>query len=137
MRTVYDYEQMLLSIRVGQVVSARVSEDGSPRVVQLTARVIPESLLRVDLGLVVENVSPRVRRAIGAGVVVTDIDPDGYFGRLNSSPLGPGDIIIDISGQKIDSVESYEAAVKRLRKNQRVDITVLRRNTLLKFTFQL
>lgn len=137
MRTVYDYEQTLLSIRVGQVVAARVSEDGKSRVVQLTARVIPESLLRVDLGLAVENVSPRLRRAIGGGVVVTDIEPDGYFGRMNSSPISPGDVILAIGNLQIDSVESYETAVKSLRKNQRVDVTVRRQNVLLRFTFQL
>lgn len=133
-RNADEYEQALMTIRIGQPVGARLTVAGVEQTARLTARPVPEFLTRVDLGLEVQNVSERFRRQSGGGVVVRDIRPDGFFGRMEASPIVPGDIIVAIGDRRIDSVEAYEAILKKLKKNRPVDFTIRRQNYLLKFT---
>ena len=136
-RSADDYDQMLLSIRIGQAVAARVQENSAERVVRLIGRAIPESLLRVDLGLVVQNVSSRYRRLGGSGVLVAEVRPDGIIARLKSAPIQPGDILVAVNEEAVDAVEAYDAVVRRLKKGATVEITVRRRNLLFSFSFSL
>ncbi len=136
-RSAEEYESIIMSLRIGQVVAARVSADGSERVYRLTSRAIPPALIRVNLGLEVQDVSVRYRRAVGGGVVVTAVSPDGVFGRLSPPPVMPGDILVEINSRHIDSVESFHDVVKRLKKSSRADFTVRRKNFLFSFTIQL
>jgi len=44
-----------------------------------------------------------------SGVVVTDVDPDGAAAEAG---IQPGDVIREVSGTEIRSVDDYEQAVK-------------------------
>ncbi len=136
-RDVRDYEQVLMSVRIGQIVAVRFAADGVEQVAKLTAREMPESLLRVDLGLEVDDMSVRYSRLYGAGVVVRAVNPAGVFGKMQSSPVQPGDVIISINGRGIQTVSDYENAERRLKKNSIVEIVLRRRNVVLTFTIRL
>ena len=64
-------------------------------------------------GLSVSNITPQMARRnqlpATSGVVVTDVDPDGAAAEAG---IQPGDVIREVSGTEIRSVDDYEQAVK-------------------------
>lgn len=136
-RTMADYEKLLLSVRIGQTVSVRVTGDSAGRTLRLKARVIPEELIRVDLGLDVQDVSIQYRRRVGTGVVVRDIRSTGIFGKMDQPTLAPGDILVSIAGAAVESVQAYKDIQRRLKKGMRVEFVIRRQNVLYTFTVRL
>jgi serine protease Do len=64
-------------------------------------------------GLSVSNITPQMARRnqlpVTSGVVVTDVDPDGPAAEAG---VQPGDVIREVNGTEIRSVDDYEQAVK-------------------------
>ncbi|HYO76603.1 MAG TPA: Do family serine endopeptidase [Thermoanaerobaculia bacterium] len=82
--------------------------------------------VRDKLGLTVQNLTAALRETHNIpadirGVVVTDVKNVSPAGEAN---ISEGDVISEIQGQRINTVEEFRAAVQRLRSGQRVRVYV-------------
>ena len=86
----------------------------------------PAEPVRDKLGLTVQNITANLRAQYNLpdelrGVVVTDVKNVSPAGEAN---IGEGDVISEVQGQRVTSVEEFRAAVDRLRSGQRVRMYV-------------
>ena len=107
-------------------------------VVEDRTRVFPNSANRIsdkpgepapaEYGLHVESLTPERAQKVGVegvkGVVVTEVEPASFAEDLNFSP---GDVISEVNGQVVTSVEDYRKAVTALKAGENVVFKVLRR----------
>ena len=80
------------------------------------------------LGLVVENINSDRRRELGdpeGGVVITEIESDDAW----RAGLRPGDVILMINNQNIESLDDFEALVKEIEPDRAVALRVWRNGT--------
>jgi serine protease Do len=82
--------------------------------------------VRDRLGLTVQNLTANLRAQYNIpddlrGVVVTDVKNVSPAGEAN---IGEGDVISEVQGQRVTSIEEFRAAVDRLRAGQRVRMYV-------------
>ncbi len=67
-----------------------------------------------ELGLTVDEFNSgsqrRPRTSRTSGVVITEIDPQGLAARAE---LQPGDIVVSINGEDVESIEDFKAAMKK------------------------
>jgi len=82
--------------------------------------------VRDKLGLTVQNLTSNLRAQYNipdelGGVVVTDVKNVSPAGEAN---ISEGDVISEVQGQRVTSVEEFRAAVDRLRSGQRVRLYV-------------
>ena len=80
------------------------------------------------LGLVVENINSDRRRELGdpeGGVVITEIESDDAW----RAGLRPGDVILMINNQNIESMDGFEALVKEIEPDRAVALRVWRNGT--------
>jgi len=107
---------------------------GNRRVpVTATASVFPLSEARglgFDLlGVRVDDISPALRRHFGVypktGVVITDVDPRAYLGRIGAAP---GDVILRMDDIPIENTGDFDRAVVKSRLKPSVVILLQRRD---------
>jgi serine protease Do len=82
--------------------------------------------VRDKLGLTVQNLSPELRRLHNvpetiAGILVTDVKSVSPAGDAN---INEGDVISEVQGQRITSVDEFRAIIDRVRSGQRVRVYV-------------
>jgi serine protease Do len=82
-----------------------------------------------QFGLHVENLTPERAQRIGIdvqkGVLVTEVEPTSFADDIQFSP---GDIISEVNGQSVTSVDDYRKAVSNLKAGQNAVFKVLRRS---------
>jgi serine protease Do len=80
-----------------------------------------------EFGLHVESLTPERAQKVGVegvkGVVVTEVDPASFAEDIN---FNPGDVISDVNGQTITSVDDYRKAISKLKAGDTVVFKVLR-----------
>ena len=86
----------------------------------------PAEPVRDKLGLTVQNLSTELRRLHNipndvSGVIVTNVKSVSPAGDAN---INEGDVIREVQGQPINSVDEFRAAVDRFRSGQRVRMYV-------------
>jgi serine protease Do len=106
-------------------------------VVEDRTRVFPNSAGRVsnspdesapaEFGLHVESLSPERAQRIGMegqkGVVVTEIEPASF---ADDAGFNPGDLISEVNGQSVTSIDEYRKATAKLKPGENVVFKVLR-----------
>ena len=78
-----------------------------------------------NLGLTVQELTPELAKSMRLddekGLVVTDVAPDSPAGEVR---ITPGEIIIQINQNDINSIEDYRKAMKKLKKGDNVLLLV-------------
>jgi serine protease Do len=82
--------------------------------------------VRDKLGMTVQNITPELRRLHNLGenvrgVIVTDVKNVSPAGEAN---ISEGDVISEVQGQRVTDVESFRAALDRIKSGQRVRMYV-------------
>jgi serine protease Do len=110
----------------GTRVDLLVLRGGRERSITVTLGELPRSEARGPgsaedqasvIGLSVQELTPELARRLGlsratAGVVVTDVEPGST---AEDAGIRPGDVILEVDREKIDSVREYRAAISRAR----------------------
>jgi serine protease Do len=106
-------------------------------VVEDRTRVFPNTDSRVsdkpgepapaEYGLHVESLTPERAQKVGVegvkGVVVTEVEPASFAEDIN---FAPGDVISEVNGQRVTSVDEYRKAISSLKPGDNVVFKVLR-----------
>ncbi|MEO8380036.1 MAG: Do family serine endopeptidase [Acidobacteriota bacterium] len=109
-----------------QVVTAKTAErpqDGSSTEEAETPVIEP---VRDKLGLTVQSLTTDVRRANGlpsnvSGVLVTNVK---NVSPANDAGISDGDVISEVQGQRVSSIEEFRTALERIKSGQRIRIYV-------------
>jgi serine protease Do len=89
----------------------------------------PDDSAPAEFGLHVESLTPERAQRVGIegvkGVVVSEVEPTSFADDVG---FGPGDVISEVNGQSVASVDDYRGAVSKLKPGQNVVFKVLRRS---------
>jgi len=89
----------------------------------------PDDSTPTEFGLRVESLTPEKAQHVGVdaqkGVLVSEVEPTSFADDIGFTA---GDVIIEVNGQSVSTVEQYRAAVSKLTPGQNVVFKVLRRN---------
>jgi serine protease Do len=81
-----------------------------------------------EFGLRVETLTPDKAQHVGyegqKGVLVTEVEPTSFAEDIN---FLPGDVITEVNGQSVTSVDEYRKAVDKLKPGENVVFKILRR----------
>ena len=87
----------------------------------------PDEAAPAEFGLHVESLTPERAQHVGMegqkGVLVVEVEPTSFADDLN---FGPNDVITEVNGQPITSVDDYRKAVSKLKPGENVVFKVLR-----------
>jgi serine protease Do len=114
-----DGKTMDLKFPVGtQPDSIATGDVGGPSSVQTPAE-------QKDLGISVmpttEEAAKKFHVAVGKGVVITELDPNGVAAQAQ---LTPGDVIMRVNGKSVDSPEAFEDAMSKAKLSDGVRLNV-------------
>ncbi len=135
-----DLPKIVAVTPVGKTVKTLVFRDGKERELKVEVGKLAEEGDRQTapgeaggkLGLVVNELTPELARRHGfapesRGVLIATIDPGSSAANAN---LRPGDLIVEVDGREVASVEAFEAATGRAAKGSVLRLLVQRRDTL-------
>jgi serine protease Do len=90
----------------------------------------PDDSAPAEFGLRVENLTPDKAQHVGVegqkGVLVSEVEPTSFADDIG---FGAGDLISEVNGQSVTSVDEYRKAVDKLKPGENVVFKVLRRST--------
>jgi serine protease Do len=83
-----------------------------------------------EFGLHVESLTPERAQRVGVvegqkGVIVSEIEPASF---ADDTGFQPGDVVSEVNGQAVMTVEDYRKAVAKLKPGENVVFKILRRN---------
>jgi serine protease Do len=88
----------------------------------------PDDSAPAEFGLRVESLTPERGQRVGMegqkGVLVSEVEPTSFADDIG---FGPGDIISEVNGQSVTTVDEYRKAVDKLKPGENVVFKVLRR----------
>jgi serine protease Do len=89
----------------------------------------PDESAPAEFGLHVESLTPERAERVGVegqrGVLVSEVEPTSFADDVGFSP---GDVISEVNGQSVASVEEYRKAVAKLKSGENVVFKILRRS---------
>lgn len=89
----------------------------------------PDDAAPTEFGLHVESLTPERAQRVGVegqkGVLVSEVEPTSFADDVGFTP---GDVISEVNGQSVTSVDEYRKAVARLKSGENVVFKVLRRS---------
>ncbi|MGQ0530800.1 MAG: DegQ family serine endoprotease [Panacagrimonas sp.] len=116
-------------VREGKAIEFKVEigtlEETPPELAQVVPRIEPHTPRNAPLGLVVSGLTSEERRALrvlSGGVRVEQVLP----GPAAAAGIRPGDVILSLSGQEIDSTARFAEVVQRLSPGSTVPVLVSR-----------
>lgn len=87
----------------------------------------PDDSAIVEFGLHVERLTPERAQHVGVegqkGVLVSEVEPTSFADDIG---FAPGDVISEVNGQSVTTVEEYRNAVDKLKPGENVVFKVLR-----------
>ncbi|MGB9433839.1 MAG: Do family serine endopeptidase [Candidatus Acidiferrum sp.] len=88
----------------------------------------PDDSAPAEFGLRVESLTPEKGQRVGVegqkGVFVSEVEPTSFADDIG---FGPGDVISEVNGQSVTTVDEYRKAVDKLKPGENVVFKVLRR----------
>jgi len=89
----------------------------------------PDDAVPSEFGLHVESLTPERAQRVGVegqkGVLVSEVEPTSFADDVG---FAPGDVISEVNGQSVTSVDEYRKAVAKLKVGENVVFKVLRRS---------
>ena len=141
-----DLPRIVASTSVGRTVEVKLYRDGRELEVKVKVGKLSEDGSRMHgvsdteerLGLSLQPLNDATRERYGldatAGVVISAVDPEGPAAESN---LRPGDLIVEINGRDIDSLETLREIVKSLNSGKILRLLVQRGESSLYTTIKL
>jgi serine protease Do len=87
----------------------------------------PDEPAPVEFGLHVESLTPERAQRVGVegqkGVLVSEVEPTSFADDIG---FAPGDVISEVNGQSVPSVDDYRKAISKLKAGDNVVFKVLR-----------
>jgi len=88
----------------------------------------PDDTAPAEFGLRVESLTPEKAQHVGVegqkGVLVSEVEPTSFADDLGFTP---GDVISEVNGQSVTTVDEYHKSVSKLKPGENVVFKVLRR----------
>jgi serine protease Do len=135
-----DLPKIVAAAPIGKSVKVVVFRDGKERELKVEVGRLAEGDERPAvgadtggrLGLAVGELTPDLARRHGLppesrGVLINAIDPGSSAATAN---LRPGDLVVEVDGREIDSVQAFEAATGRVAKGGVLRLLIQRRDSL-------
>jgi serine protease Do len=135
-----DLPKLVAATRIGKTVKVVVFREGKERELKVDIGKLAEDGERQaagaeaggKLGLAVSELTAELARRHGLppdsrGVLINAIDPSSSAAAAN---LRPGDLIVEVDGREVDSVQAFEAATARTAKGGVLRLLIQRRDTL-------
>ncbi len=89
----------------------------------------PDEPAPAEFGLRVESLTPERAQRVGVegqkGVLVSQVDPASFADDIR---FAPGDVINEVNGQTVTTIDEYRKAIAQLKPGQNVVFKVLRRS---------
>ncbi|MGB7847883.1 MAG: Do family serine endopeptidase [Candidatus Acidiferrum sp.] len=89
----------------------------------------PDDSTPAEFGLRVESLTPEKAQRVGVegqkGVLVSEVEPTSFADDIGFTP---GDVISEVNGQSVATVDDYRKAVDKLKPGENVVFKVLRRS---------
>jgi len=138
-KDMHQLPRMIAAIPPGTKVKIKVLRQGREKTfkVKLGELADQEEVAELDnagevgkLGMVVRQITPEMadqyQLPLDSGVVISRVSPDGLAAEAG---LRPGDIILQVNNDEIDSLKSFRQAIKKARKSKLIRFLVQRRNS--------
>ncbi len=135
-----DLPKVIASYKPGTTVKLTVIRDGKRRGIRVKLGEMPEETLRASgskkvspsiektLGLVVEEVTPRIKNRYGLkhakGVIILKVIPGSYADRAG---FRVGDVIVEINRKRITTIKDYNAVLSSIKPGDSLLFLVERR----------
>jgi serine protease Do len=118
--TVQQLQFKVMQTKPGTTLTFHIVRNGKPMDLKVTVEAMPTNPVSVSeapvqnstLGMSVANLSPRQTQMYGAGVYVTNVDPNSPA----ASSIEPGDVILSINNQSVNSVNDFSVLVSKYAK---------------------
>jgi Do/DeqQ family serine protease len=129
--SVDQYFSTLRDYAEGDDITLKLFRKGKPQTIRIKAAVFPEELA-MDLswrrlGIWVDNIDEKHRKRYGigsgAGVIISKLRSGSFLSRIG---VRPGDVILQMDGLTISSVEDYKQAVVKRRLKKSVVLLLMR-----------
>ncbi len=89
----------------------------------------PDEAVPAEFGLHIESLTPERAKSVGVegqkGVLVSEVEPTSFAEDINFTQ---GDVISEVNGQSVTTVEDYRKTVSKLKAGENVVFKVLRRS---------
>jgi serine protease Do len=135
-----DLPKVVASTPVGKAVKMVVFRDGRERELKVEVGKLAEEGGQLaeqgatggKLGLTVNTLTPEQARRYNVdpesrGVLITAIEPGSAAAAAN---LRPGDVVVEVDGREVETVEAFEAATAQVGKGKVLRLLIQRRETL-------
>lgn len=135
-----DLPKIVAATRIGKTVKVVVFREGKERELQVDVGKLAEDgerqVVGADgggkLGLAVSELTAELARRHGLppesrGVLINAIDPSSSAAAAN---VRPGDLIVEVDGREVDTVQAFEAATARAAKGGVLRLLIQRREAL-------
>jgi serine protease Do len=130
---------MIASLRVGEKARVEVFRDGNQKTFtvklakrsteKLAGRGVPQKQEEEELGIRVTELTPEMSQRLNlgdtTGVVVVNVAADS---KGSEAGVQMGDIIKEINHKAIENVDDYTASLKKIKKDESVNLFIWRRN---------
>jgi len=118
--TVQQLQFKVMQTKPGTTLTFHIVRSGKPMDLKVTVEAMPTNPVSVSeapvqnstLGMSVANLSPRQTKMYGAGVYVTNVEPNSPA----ASSIEPGDVILSINNQPVNSVNDFSTLVSEYAK---------------------
>jgi serine protease Do len=115
-------------VRAGREQKVKVTIGEQPSGERSWAEEGAESSTAEDLGLSIQELTPELSDALGyasdlKGVIVTDVTADGAAAKAKP-PLQRNDVIIEVNGGAVQSIQDFDAAIQKARKDKKENIAL-------------
>ncbi len=89
----------------------------------------PDDSAPAEFGLRVESLTPDKAQRVGVegqkGVLVSEVEPTSFADDIGFTP---GDVISEVNGQSVTTVDDYRRAISKLKPGENVVFKVMRRS---------
>ena len=115
-------------VRAGRERQIKVVIGEQPAGDRVSAETEVESSTSEDLGLSIQELTPELADALGyaedlKGLIVTDVAADGPAAKAKP-PVQRNDVILEINGASVKSVENFDAAIRKARTDKKDNIAL-------------